>query len=63
LLIPALIAAIAAYFGFRRKSENLAEVAKILVGQAIRDQVEHNESRKVRAYSNNRRKFRGKRHT
>lgn len=42
LLIPALIAAIAAYFGFRRKSETLSEIAKDLVGRAIHDQTEHN---------------------
>lgn len=43
ILIPALIAMIAAYFGFRRKSETLGEVAKDLVGKAIQDQTSHNK--------------------
>ena len=63
LLIPALIAAIAAYFGFRRKSESLATVARALVGQAIDDQVQHNQSRRPRVRSKNHRKFRDNRHT
>jgi hypothetical protein len=43
VLIPALIAMVAAYFGFRRKSETLSEVAKELVGKAIQDQTNHNK--------------------
>lgn len=42
VLIPALIAAAAAYFGFRRKSENLGEMAKAAVDMAVRDQVKQN---------------------
>jgi hypothetical protein len=42
MLIPALIAAIAAYFGFRKKSEQLSEIAMDLVGRAIHDQKNYN---------------------
>lgn len=42
ILIPALIAGVAAYFGFKRKSENVSEIAKDLVSRAIKDQVRTN---------------------
>lgn len=42
ILIPALIAAAAAYFGFRKKSENLGEIAKTVVNMAVKDQVRQN---------------------
>lgn len=56
ILIPALIAMVAAYFGFRRKSETLGEVAKELVGKAIQDQTDHNHKanfRRNRRYKRN----------
>ena len=46
ILIPALIAAIAAYFGFRKKSELLGAVAQDLVTKAIKDQTEVNTKAK-----------------
>lgn len=55
-LIPALIAMVAVYFGFRRKSETLGEVAKELVERAIEDQTRHNhkpEFRRSRRYKRN----------
>lgn len=42
ILIPALITAAAAYFGYKKKSENISEIAKDLVGRAIKDQVRTN---------------------
>ena len=42
ILIPALIAAAAAYFGCRKKSENLGEIAKTMVNMAVKDQVRQN---------------------
>jgi len=56
ILIPALIAAAAAYFGFKGKSENLGRVAKDLVNKAIKDQTQTNhqdnakEARSKRRY-------------
>jgi len=44
VLIPALIAAIAAYFGFKKKSETLASVAKDLVTRAVDDQTRENHA-------------------
>ena len=44
VLIPVLIAAAAAYFGFKRKSENVSEIAKDLVSRAVKDQVRTNHS-------------------
>ena len=42
ILIPALVAAAAAYFGFKKKSENISEIAKTLVNRAIKDQTRTN---------------------
>jgi hypothetical protein len=60
LLIPALIAAIAAYFGFRKKSECLSAVAQDLVGRAIKDQTELNHKikshKRLTKWRNRRRK-------
>lgn len=42
VLIPALITAAAVYFGVRRKSENIGEIAKDLVNRAVKDQVRKN---------------------
>ena len=49
ILIPALIAGVAAYFGFKRKSENVSEIAKDLVSRAIKDQVRtnHEDNRRL----------------
>lgn len=44
LLIPALIAAAAAYFGFKGKSENISEIAKTIVNRAIKDQTRTNQN-------------------
>ena len=50
ILIPALIAAIAAYFGFKRKSESLSLVAKDLVNRAIDDQTGTNYEKQEPGY-------------
>ena len=42
ILIPALTVMAAAYFGFKKKSENISEIAKTLVHRAVKDQVRTN---------------------
>ena len=61
ILIPALIAAAAAYFGFKKKSEKLASVAKDLVERAIDDQARTNQETLALPYKYKRRRARGKR--
>lgn len=56
ILIPALITAAAAYFGFKKKSENISEIAKDLVGRAIKDQVRTNHNINQRAANKRKKK-------
>ena len=61
ILIPALIAAVAAYFGFKRKSEKLSDIASDLVSKAIKDQTlenvqQHNVFRRKRRFRNRHRR-------
>jgi len=42
ILIPALATMAAVYFGFKKKSENISEIAKTLVSRAVKDQVRTN---------------------
>jgi hypothetical protein len=49
ILIPALITAAAAYFGLKKKSENISEIAKDLVNRAIKDQTRTNHKAKQQA--------------
>ena len=61
ILIPALITAAAAYFGFKKKSENISEIAKDLVNRAIKDQTRTNH--KVNQHNARRRNKRNHRDT
>jgi hypothetical protein len=58
ILIPALLAAAAAYFGFKGKSEQIADVTKQVVNKAIAHQTQVNNSKKnkrLRRYKKNKR--------
>lgn len=46
ILIPALLASAAAYFGFSGKSEQLADVTKQIVAKAIDHQAQKNNNSK-----------------
>jgi hypothetical protein len=59
ILIPALITAAAAYFGFKKKSENISEIAKTLVHRAVKDQVRTNHKAKRAKKRNYRRSYNG----
>jgi hypothetical protein len=61
ILIPALLTAAAAYFGFKGKSEQIAEITKQVVTKAINHQTQSitdkNKAKKMRRYRPSRRKM------
>jgi hypothetical protein len=50
VLIPALLTAAAAYFGFKGKSEQIADITKEVVGRAINHQVNYNYNKKPKRF-------------